>query len=116
MIRRSDQLSPTLREAPFGGKGSMDSLYLLQDAEFYGKGRMFARNTLKPGCSLGKHKHQGEFEAYYILQGEGMYHDNGKDVPVKAGDAAYAWDGESHALENTGKEDLIFIALVLFTK
>ncbi|MDR0465764.1 MAG: cupin domain-containing protein [Deltaproteobacteria bacterium] len=115
MIRNKEQLPHTLREKVFGGEGSMDSMPLLTGDEFHGKGRIFAVNILKPGHAVGVHTHKGDFEVYYILKGEGLYHDNGADVKVKAGDAAYAWDGESHGLINNGTEDLQFLALVLFT-
>ena len=115
MIRHKAHISPLIRENLFGGQGSMQSVPLLTGDEFHGKGRVFSVNTLKPGNSIGVHTHKGDFEVYYILQGEGLYHDNGTDVRVKAGDAAYAWDGQSHGLINDGAEDLEMIALVLFT-
>jgi mannose-6-phosphate isomerase-like protein (cupin superfamily) len=115
MIRHKAQLPHVIRENFFGGEGHMDSMPLLKDDEFHGKGRVFAVNTLKPGHSIGVHTHKGDFEVYYILKGEGLYHDNGADVRVKAGDVAYTWDGQSHGIINDGAEDLEMIALILFT-
>ena len=65
---------------------------------------------------MGNHKHNGEIEIYYILEGEGMYNDNGVEAPVKAGDVTVCNDGESHGLLNTGSTDLKMVALILFTK
>ena len=115
MIRHPEQLSHLIREKFFGGEGHLDSMPLLTGDEFHGKGRTFAVNTLKPGHSIGVHTHKGDFEVYYILKGEGLYHDNGADVRVKAGDVTYVWDGQSHGMINDGAEDLRMIALVLFT-
>ena len=75
--------------------------------------KMFSRVTLKPNCELGYHEHHGETETYYILSGSGMYDDNGKAVPVEAGDVTFCKDGDGHGLKNTGTEDLSFEALIL---
>ena len=69
--------------------------------------------TLKPNCELGHHEHHGETEAYYILSGTGMYDDDGKAVPIEAGDVTFCEDGKGHGVKNTGSEDLEFIALIL---
>lgn len=116
MIRRLEQIETTFKEKHMGGEGIMEIRPLLQNDEFSGKGRVYGYNILKPGCAVGVHAHTGDFEVYHILKGEGTYHDNGKDLPVKAGDIAYAWDGDTHGLKNTGTEDLVFTALILFTK
>ena len=114
MVRSKAHMSHEIRERFFGGQGSLDCMPLLKGDEFHGKGRTFSVNTLKPGSSIGVHTHKGEFEVYYILKGEGIFHDNGADVKVKAGDVAYTWDGQSHGMINDGAEDLEMIALVLF--
>jgi len=115
MVRNKEQIPHLIRENFFGGQGSMDSMPMLTGDEFHGKGRTFAVNTLKPGHSIGVHTHKGDFEVYYILKGEGIYHDNGTDVRVKAGDVTYTWDGQSHGMINDGAEDMEMVALVLFT-
>jgi mannose-6-phosphate isomerase-like protein (cupin superfamily) len=115
MIRHTAHIPHEMKERLFGGQGGLDCIPLLTGDEFHGKGRTFSVNTLKPGHSVGVHAHQGDFEVYYILKGEGLYHDNGVDVRVKAGDVAYTWDGQSHGIINDGAEDLEMIALILFT-
>jgi len=115
MIRHKTQIPQEIREGLFGGAGSLNIIPLLTGDEFHGKGRLFSVSTLKPGHSVGVHTHKGDFEVYYILKGEGLYHDNGTDVRVKAGDVTYAWDGQCHGLINDGTEDLEMIALILFT-
>jgi len=115
MIRHKTQIPPLIRERFFGGEGSLHSVPLLTGDEFHGKGRTFAVNTLKSGHSIGVHTHKGDFEVYYILKGEGVFHDNGVDVRVKAGDVAYTWDGQCHGMINDGAEDMEILALVLFT-
>lgn len=116
MIKTSEQLTTDIRVNMLGGKGSVESTPLLAPEEFCGKGRVFNKIVLKPGCSIGEHLHSGEIEAYYVMEGEGIYYDNGKPLPVKAGELTYVYDGNTHGIENTGTTDMLIIALVLFTK
>ena len=115
MITRADALESFEKEL-FGGPGAVHFIKIVNENGLAGNGRLFNIGTLKPGCAVGNHKHNGEIEIYYILEGEGMYHDNGVDTPVKAGDVTVCNDGESHGLLNTGSKDLKMVALILFTK
>ena len=114
MIKRSDQLNYDIIQEMRGGKGEVKIIKLLENEEFHNKGRLFARNIIKPGSSIGFHQHVGDFETYYILSGEGVVDDNGVKVAVSAGDVVYTNVGESHSIENTGSVDLEIIALILY--
>lgn len=96
-----------------GGNGSVLAENLLTTEQFNGKARLFAKMTLEPGCSIGYHEHHNESETYYILSGEADYSNNGKIEKVKAGDVTFTPDGEGHGIVNTGKEKLVFMALIL---
>lgn len=62
-----------------GGKGEIQIIHFLEveKDEFNAKGRLFAKNVLKPGTSIGLHDHVGDSETYVILSGEGLVNDNG---------------------------------------
>lgn len=114
MIKRASDLTTEVFPNRFGGNGELRVTKLLEMDQLQGKGRLFARNLLQPGSSLGWHEHKGDIEAYYIVVGEGTVDDNGTKVQVKAGDVVYTNNGESHSIENTGTENLEFIALILY--
>ena len=97
-----------------GGKGHVFIEPLLGEKELAGKCGLYARVTLEPGCSLGYHEHHGESETYYILQGEGVYDDNGITRTVTAGDVTFTSNGMGHGIENKGTEALVFMALIIF--
>ncbi|MBS5519985.1 MAG: cupin domain-containing protein [Acidaminococcus sp.] len=106
-------LTRTVKENP--GTGSIISDAIM-DPETLGKGvKMFAQVTLKPGCAVSIHQHVGNNETYYLIQGSGEYTDEDKKVTVKAGDVTFCPDGGTHGLLNTGKDDLVFIALIAHT-
>lgn len=74
---------------------------------------MFAHVTIRPGCSIGDHPHVHETEFYYILKGEGVFNDNGKEVVVHAGDICATGYGEVHGMENRSDDVLEMIALIV---
>ncbi len=106
-------LTRTVKENPQTGSIISDAI---MDPATLGKGvKMFAQVTLKPGCAVPIHQHVGNNETYYLIQGSGEYTDEDKKVTVKAGDVTFCADGGTHGLLNTGKEDLVFVALIANT-
>ncbi|MDR2727237.1 MAG: cupin domain-containing protein [Deltaproteobacteria bacterium] len=116
MIRRKGSCRveqvPNMRD----GKGTIFVEHLLEQEDFVQTGRLFAVNTIKPGCSIGEHTHQGDFEVYVIISGQGRFMDNGQAAVVGPGDVCLTRNGESHAIENTGTEDLVFTAVIIYAK
>ena len=92
------------------GKGLVELKDLTDREGLYGHGRMFAHVTIRPGCSIGDHPHVHETEFYYVLKGEGVFNDNGKEVVVHAGDICATGYGEVHGMENRSDEVLEPIA------
>ncbi len=77
------------------------------------KVRTYAKAVLAPGGEVEFHVHEGESETYFFLSGEGLYSDNGTEMPVSAGDVTFTADGEGHGIKNTGHEDLHFMVLIV---
>ena len=95
------------------GKGIIHIKDLTDKEGLYGHGRLFSHIVLDPGCSIGYHDHNHETEFYYILKGEGVFSDNGKEVIVREGDICATGFGEGHGLENQSSEPLELIALIV---
>ncbi len=89
---------------------------LLEESQMHGKTKVFARVALRPGSMAPRHKHEGTFEAFYILAGKGLVDDNGTQAELKVGDVVFTNDGESHSIKNIGETDLEYIALVVNTR
>lgn len=115
MIKRAGELNSDVFPHRFDGKGEVKVTRILEKEEFHGKGRLFARNTIEPGSSLGWHQHNGDIEVYYILSGRGTVNDNGVETIVGPGDVVVTGDGQYHSIENTGDTTLEFIALIIYT-
>lgn len=115
MIRKASERTTEVHARKFGGNGSIFVRSLTNSPEeLNGKGRVFAHTTLQPGCSIGYHVHENESELYYIYSGSGEFDDDGTIVPIEAGDVTITPSGCGHAIRNTGKEPLEFIALILY--
>ena len=95
------------------GKGLVHIKELTDKEGLYNHGRLFAHVTVDPGCSIGYHDHQHETEFYYIIKGEGVFNDDGKEVLVHAGDICARGYGKLHGLENKTDEPVELIALIV---
>lgn len=91
-------------------------MFLSNLAEFEGKNkklRTFALAELKPGEEVEFHIHTGESESYYIISGEALYNDDGKEISVLPGTVTFTPSGHGHGIKNIGDTVLSFIALIL---
>ena len=115
MIRRKEECRTEYRENMRGGDGTAILTSLIAGPEeLNGKGRLFSRITLNPGCSIGYHVHEQDAELFYFLSGIGVYSDNGTDMEVRAGDVAICETGHGHSVVNTGKDPLEFVAVIVY--
>lgn len=114
MIREQDNVRIEKKGALRGGKGTVEFQHLCEKDELNGKGRVFSKIVLQPGCSIGYHVHEGESETFYILSGRALYSDNGVSVELEPGDTAYNPSGSGHSIENIGSTPLELVALILY--
>lgn len=70
-----------------------------------------AHAIIKPGQTSSPHKLKTT-EVYYILEGEGLMHINEEEQKVHPGHAIYIPPGSLQFIQNTGKNDLIFLCIV----
>lgn len=115
MIRRKGSYRVDVRQSMMGGKGCFVVENLLEAEEMQGKGRLFARGTLAPGHSVGYHVHTKDMEVCYFLSGTGIVKNGeGEEAFVRAGDCNIVMPDHGHEIINTGEENLVYIALILF--
>ena len=95
------------------GKGLIHIKELTDKAGLSDHGRLFAHVTVNPGCSIGYHTHEHETEFYYIIKGEAVFNDDGKEVILHPGDIGATGYGQGHGLENKTDEPVELIALIV---
>ncbi len=112
MIRRNGTYKSEERTAMRGGDGSVKIEHFWSpETELKSATRMFARLTLKPGSSIGFHRHDGEEEVFVVLQGKAEADDNGTTVTLLPGDTILTGDA-GHAIRSVGTEDLVLVAVI----
>ena len=75
--------------------------------------RLCSEMLIRPGCSIGDHKHVAETEIYYCLAGKGQVFDNGKFVDITIGDTAITDGIKPHSIVNNSSEDLRILAIIV---
>lgn len=69
-------------------------------------------NAFEPGQSHALHAHAGMDKVYQVLEGEGMFLLEGRELPMAAGDLLVAPDGVPHGVRNTGAVRLLVLAIL----
>lgn len=71
-----------------------------------------AKLRFPAGASIGMHRHEGTSETIYVLEGNGVMLEDGKEVPLKPGDVSYCPEGCEHSLCNNSDEELVVFAVI----
>ncbi len=114
VVRNRSEMNTRDRENMRGGKGVVHQIDFVAPEELLNSGRLFAEFVIKPGDSIGMHRHDGESEFYVILEGEGTYYMDDESYQVSAGDLTVVHNHHTHGIENTGDQDLRLIGLVIY--
>lgn len=113
MMTKKENRATEKAENVAGGAGYILKQKLLEGDQLGEHCKMFNEIILPEGCEIGYHEHHGETETYVITQGKGIYTDLEEEYPIEAGDVTFCKDGDGHGIRNAGKEDLVFMALIL---
>lgn len=111
MIRRGND-TPELRfDACHDGIGTILCRSYLGAEDSREGLALFHADILPPGTSIGEHVHSVGEEIYYLAEGECELIEDGKAVPMRAGDFQIVGGGHSHGIVNTGKCDARLIVV-----
>ncbi len=87
--------------------------------EKMGKATIFASsrilvglNAFEPGQEHKLHAHEGMDKVYQVLQGNGLFLLEGRELPMEAGTLLVAPEGVSHGIRNTGDGRLVVLAIL----
>lgn len=69
-------------------------------------------NAFEPGQSHALHAHVGMDKVYTVVEGEGMFLLEGRELPMRAGDLLVAPEGVPHGVKNTGPARLVVLAIL----
>lgn len=69
-------------------------------------------NAFEPGQEHALHAHAGQDKVYQVLEGNGLFLLDGRELAMTAGDLLVAPDGVGHGVRNTGKRRLLVLAIL----
>lgn len=69
-------------------------------------------NGFEPGQSHALHAHAGMDKLYVVVEGEGAFLLEGRELPMRAGDVLVAPEGVPHGIRNTSGGRLLVLAVL----
>jgi mannose-6-phosphate isomerase-like protein (cupin superfamily) len=69
-------------------------------------------NAFEPGQHHTLHTHAGMDKVYSVVEGEGVFLLDGRELPMRAGDLLVAPEGVPHGVRNTGERRLVVLAIL----
>ena len=69
-------------------------------------------NAFEPGQSHALHAHAGMDKVYSVVEGEGLFLVDGRELQMRAGDLLVAPEGVPHGVKNTGSSRLLVLAIL----
>jgi quercetin dioxygenase-like cupin family protein len=69
-------------------------------------------NAFEPGQAHTLHAHAGMDKVYHVLDGEGFFLLDGRELPTRAGDLLVAPAGVPHGVRNPGPGRLLVMAVL----
>jgi mannose-6-phosphate isomerase-like protein (cupin superfamily) len=90
-----------------GGMGEISAKIYVNE-----KGKIISC-SLRPGSSIGKHRHNTSDDISYGMSGEGVAVCDGREEHLTAGCCHVCPRGSEHSIVNTGNEDLVIFKMMI---
>jgi quercetin dioxygenase-like cupin family protein len=69
-------------------------------------------NAFEPGQEHALHAHAGQDKIYQVVEGDGVFLLDGRELAMTAGDLLIAPEGIAHGVRNTGSRRLLVLAIL----
>jgi quercetin dioxygenase-like cupin family protein len=69
-------------------------------------------NAFEPGQAHALHAHEGMDKVYHVVEGEGRFLLDGRELPMTAGDLLVAPTGVPHGVRNTSAARLLVLVIL----
>ena len=113
MVINEKEMLTEIVEKAHDGSGITEIKHLIPPDKMPANASMFSIATLQAWSSIGVHTHLTESEVYYILSGKGVIDDDGRRIPIKAGDCHMCCKGSEHGIVNDNDEPLVFLVVII---
>ena len=69
-------------------------------------------NAFEPGQEHALHAHAGQDKVYLVVEGNGLFLLDQRELPMRPGDLLVAPEGIAHGVRNTGAGRLLVLAIL----
>jgi len=69
-------------------------------------------NAFEPGQEHALHAHAGQDKVYHVIEGDGLFLLDGRELAMTAGDLLIAPEGIAHGVRNSGTHRLLVLAIL----
>ena len=69
-------------------------------------------NAFEPGQEHALHAHAGQDKIYSVIEGQGLFLLDGRELPMTVGDLLVAPEGVAHGVRNVGHGRLVVLAIL----
>lgn len=69
-------------------------------------------NAFEPGQEHVLHSHAGQDKVYLVVEGNGLFLLDGRELTMRPGDLLVAPEGVAHGVRNTGAARLLVLAIL----
>jgi quercetin dioxygenase-like cupin family protein len=69
-------------------------------------------NAFEPGQEHALHAHAGQDKVYHVIEGEGVFLLDGRELPMQTGDLLVAPEGVPHGVRNNSRRRLLVLAIL----
>ena len=69
-------------------------------------------NAFEPGQEHALHAHAGQDKIYQVIEGDGLFLLDGRELAMTAGDLLIAPEGIAHGVRNSGQRRLLVLAML----
>lgn len=69
-------------------------------------------NAFEPGQQHALHAHAGQDKLYLVLEGDGLFLLEDRELPARTGELLVAPEGVAHGVRNTGSARLLILAIL----
>lgn len=111
-LKRKAEMPSKSLDRCHDGNGAIDWIGVLDGESPGGERLRFIHDdVLRPGTSIGVHRHTNDQEYYYIVSGCGIMTLDEREYEVAAGDVTAVFPGGSHGLENRSDGEIRVIVI-----
>ena len=94
------------QQAMLGGKGTAQYRRALSSEDFKSNWAYVDHIVLPAGASIGRHRHAGVEEIFYVMDGQGTAEVGKESAAIRKGAAVPIFLNETHSIVNSGTADL----------